>query len=71
RAVEIPGEPNSLTAEEAARFALDAGFEARPAESVKAALTELTRSEAPNGPARILICGSLYLAGKVLGENEG
>ena len=71
RAVEIPGEPNSLTAEEAARFALDAGFEARPAESVKAALTELTRSEAPKGPARILICGSLYLAGKVLGENEG
>jgi dihydrofolate synthase/folylpolyglutamate synthase len=71
RAVAIPGEANSLTAEEAARYALEQGFEAEPADSVAQALAALLRSQAPKGPARILICGSLYLAGKVLAENEG
>ncbi|WP_455374131.1 bifunctional folylpolyglutamate synthase/dihydrofolate synthase [Limibacillus halophilus] len=71
KAVAIPGEANSLTAQEAARYALEQGFEAEPAESVAQALASILRTQAPKGPARILICGSLYLAGKVLAENEG
>ena len=71
KAVAIPGEANSLSAQEAARYALEQGFEAEPAESVAQALASILRTQAPKGPARILICGSLYLAGKVLAENEG
>ena len=65
-AVAVPGEAASLSAEEAAREAAAAGFQARPSESVSAALGEIVRSGAA---ARILICGSLYLAGRVLAEN--
>ena len=39
------------------------GGAARPADSVAAALRELPRGE---GPARVLVCGSLYLAGEVM-----
>ena len=69
RAVAIPGEVNSLSAEDAARFAVAAGFQATPAESVRTALAGIAAAESAKGPARVLICGSLYLAGKVLGEN--
>jgi len=65
RAVAIPGETASLSAEAAARFAREAGHEAEPAPSLESAVAELS---AP-GPCRILICGSLYLAGKVMAEN--
>ena len=68
RCVAIPGEANSLSAEDAAaaatrHFCLDA----QPADSVAAAVGELV-GRVP-GPARILICGSLYLAGTILAEN--
>jgi dihydrofolate synthase/folylpolyglutamate synthase len=43
------------------------GFGARPASSVQSALSEIVALAAP--PFRILICGSLYLAGHVLAEN--
>ncbi len=39
------------------------GGVARPADSVASALRELPRGE---GPARVLVCGSLYLAGEVM-----
>jgi dihydrofolate synthase/folylpolyglutamate synthase len=39
-----------------------------PAESVAVALADILARE--TGPARILICGSLYLAGNVLAENS-
>jgi dihydrofolate synthase/folylpolyglutamate synthase len=65
-AVAIPGQPASLSAEDAAREAIQAGFQAQPSDSAAAAL----RSIAGNGaPGRVLICGSLYLAGHVLAEN--
>jgi dihydrofolate synthase/folylpolyglutamate synthase len=69
-AVEIPGEPASLSAEQAASEARAAGFEARAGKSVAAALRAITkdRTTGPK-PGRILICGSLYLAGQVLAEN--
>lgn len=67
RAVAVPGEPASLPAGDAARAADEAGFDAAPAASIAAALADIAASA--TGPARILVCGSLYLAGSVLREN--
>lgn len=67
KAVRIPGEAASLSAETAARYATEAGIDAAPAESVMQALT--AHVAAAERPGRILICGSLYLAGQVLREN--
>lgn len=67
-AVQIPGEPASLSAAEAAAAARESGFEAQEAVSVAAALSALTAQGGP--PRRVLICGSLYLAGRVLAENQ-
>nr|MCU0910836.1 bifunctional folylpolyglutamate synthase/dihydrofolate synthase [Paracoccaceae bacterium] len=46
--------------------ALDTGHRAVAAESVVASIRDIA---AADPSARILICGSLYLAGKVLREN--
>lgn len=63
--VAIPGEPNALTAEAAAAAARDVGIAATPRAGIAAAV-----AAAAEGPAgRVLICGSLYLAGRVLQEN--
>jgi dihydrofolate synthase/folylpolyglutamate synthase len=65
-AVSIPGEKNTLPATETADAARDAGIDAVTAPSVIEAL----RAVAAQTPgARVLICGSLYLAGSVLREN--
>jgi dihydrofolate synthase/folylpolyglutamate synthase len=66
-AVAIPGVEASLSAEEAAAEAGAAGFAARTAESVETALGDIL--EAATGPGRVLICGSLYLSGRVLADN--
>jgi len=68
KAVRIPGEAASLTAEAAAAQAVQAGIEAAPADSVISALKAIV--ETADRPGRILICGSLYLAGQVLGDNS-
>ncbi len=65
-AVSIPGEKNTLPAEETAAAARDAGMDAVTAPSVLEALRVIT---AEDPQARVLICGSLYLAGSVLREN--
>lgn len=65
-ALSIPGEANTLPAEVTADEARKAGFEATTAASVDEAITAIT---AKDPKARILICGSLYLAGHVLREN--
>ncbi|WP_413867614.1 bifunctional folylpolyglutamate synthase/dihydrofolate synthase [Albidovulum sp.] len=65
-AVSIPGEANTLSAEETQAAAARAGIEADTAGSVLAAVTRIA---AADPGARILICGSLYLAGGVLREN--
>ncbi len=67
RAVAIPGEPNSLSAAEAAAHAEACGISAQSAGDTATALRELVA--AAEGPGRVLICGSLYLAGKVLADN--
>ena len=65
-AVEIPGEKNTLPAEVTRDAARAAGLPADTAPSVAAALSDIA---AGNPQARVLICGSLYLAGQVLREN--
>jgi dihydrofolate synthase/folylpolyglutamate synthase len=65
-AVSIPGEANTLSAEDTQAAAKHVGIDANTAESVLAAIKEITRHDPA---ARILICGSLYLAGGVLREN--
>jgi dihydrofolate synthase/folylpolyglutamate synthase len=67
RAVAIPGEQASLSADEAAEVARAAGLAAEPAESIDDAVKAIVAGS--SGPARVLICGSLYLAGKVLATN--
>ncbi len=67
-ALGIPGEAATLPAEDTARHAAAAGLpEVHTAVDLAAALDRIARA-APG--ARILICGSLYLAGHVLRENE-
>ncbi|APX22835.1 MAG: bifunctional folylpolyglutamate synthase/dihydrofolate synthase [Rhodobacteraceae bacterium] len=65
-AVSIPGEANTLLAEETARIAGTVGLRAETADSVADALGRIADRE-PG--ARVLICGSLYLAGNVLRSN--
>ncbi|CUH53976.1 bifunctional folylpolyglutamate synthase/dihydrofolate synthase [Shimia marina] len=65
-AVSIPGEANTLTAEETAGHAKEAGFEAHVAQSVAAAQADILKRDPK---ARVLICGSLYLAGNILREH--
>ena len=65
-AVSIPGEKNTLPAEATRDAALAAGIQATTAASVAEALSDIT---ARDPEARVLICGSLYLAGSVLREN--
>ena len=65
-AVSIPGEMNTLSADDTTAAARAVGLPADPADSVSAALTAILTKD-PN--ARVLICGSLYLAGRILQEN--
>ena len=65
-AVDIPGEAATLPAQETREFAQKAGLPATTAPDVATALQTILQT-APD--ARILICGSLYLAGRILQEN--
>ncbi|MEM9797791.1 MAG: folylpolyglutamate synthase/dihydrofolate synthase family protein [Pseudomonadota bacterium] len=66
QAVDIPGETNTLSAAETSEAARQAGIAAETAPNLSAAVDRIV---AASPEARILICGSLYLAGKVLQEN--
>jgi dihydrofolate synthase/folylpolyglutamate synthase len=65
-AVSIPGEANTLPAEVTAQMAAMVGMSAGTAASVHEAIRAIV---AQDPEARILICGSLYLAGTILREN--
>jgi dihydrofolate synthase/folylpolyglutamate synthase len=65
-AVSIPGEKNTLSAAETQAAATAVGLPATTADSVLDALRTIA---AADPQARVLICGSLYLAGQVLREN--
>jgi dihydrofolate synthase / folylpolyglutamate synthase len=66
-AVSIPNEKNTLPAQTTRDAARSAGIDAVTALSVAEALAEIAATEPE---ARVLICGSLYLAGMVLRENS-
>lgn len=59
------GRHSGASPSELAQAASQVGFEAKPEETLKAALQRAAALQ----PARILICGSLYLAGEVLAAN--
>ena len=63
--VPIREEENAFTAEDLAAIAAAEGFEVVAASSVPNALMQ-SRAALGGRPARVLICGSLYLAGHVL-----
>lgn len=65
-AVSIPDEINTVPAEDTAAAAAKVGMDATTAPDVATAINQIVAT-APN--ARILICGSLYLAGHVMREN--
>jgi dihydrofolate synthase/folylpolyglutamate synthase len=64
--VSIPGEANTLPADQTAQAAQHVGLAGRAADTVTEALQAIL---ADDPHARVLICGSLYLAGAVLREN--
>jgi dihydrofolate synthase/folylpolyglutamate synthase len=71
--VEIPGEAASLGAGALYDIARHAGLDAAPGEDLEDAMLQITaRAQMDRGEVspRILICGSLYLAGQVLAENR-
>ena len=65
-AVTIPDEEASIGGDEAAAVARRNGIDALEVASVADGVARLIGER---GPARILICGSLYLAGTVLADN--
>ncbi len=65
--VSIPGEAATMTAKETVDVAIDVGFEASVSENVESAIKEIIKQDQN---ARILICGSLYLAGNILQKNS-
>jgi dihydrofolate synthase/folylpolyglutamate synthase len=65
-AVSIPDEPATLSAEDTAKVAAQVGMKTDQSASVLQAVQSIMSND-PN--ARILICGSLYLAGAILREN--
>ncbi len=67
RGVSIPGEAATLLAAETVEAAIDCGLVAEISDSVRAAIGAIIAVEPQ---ARILVCGSLYLAGSVLRENS-
>ena len=64
--VGIPGQTNGRPADDVAQMARDAGLEAVSMPDIE---TALERASVVSPPPRIVICGSLYLAGEVLARN--
>jgi dihydrofolate synthase/folylpolyglutamate synthase len=68
--VPITTTTTARTPEDLADLARCAGLEATPFQSLDAALADVAACAAKDGePPRILICGSLYLAGEVLARS--
>ncbi len=68
--LSIPGETATLTSDELADFAETAELDAVEVEDAEEAMRLIAGEEdVAITPPRILICGSLYLAGRILREN--
>jgi dihydrofolate synthase/folylpolyglutamate synthase len=68
RGIAIVGEAASQTAEQIASAARSAHIRAMPAKNLEQAIDDIVTADP--APGRILICGSLYLAGAVLAQND-
>ena len=68
RAVPMPEGHSAYTPAEACAKAAEVGLECQPANDIGAALEDLLATQP--APMRILICGSLYLAGAVLADRK-
>lgn len=66
-AISIPDEANTLPAAATAQAAITAGLQATQAPDIETAVKQLSTT---HPGARLLVCGSLYLAGQVLRDNE-
>lgn len=66
--VALKGEENALSAEEATSLAKSVGIPSIVSSGIETALARIPRQQAK--PGRILICGSLRLAGQVLNKNR-
>jgi dihydrofolate synthase/folylpolyglutamate synthase len=69
-AVAIPGDHASLSAEDCVKAGTAVGLISNGYPSVEAALRSVVDAHDDGPPCRVLICGSLYLAGTVLAENR-
>lgn len=69
RCVTIPGEAAAIPAADLAEIAMKAGLDATTADSALDAALSIV-SGAGAGPARVLICGSLYFAGSILSDHR-
>ena len=67
RAIPFPEGHAAYTPQEACAKAADVGLDCAPANDIGAALEDLLATQP--APMRILICGSLYVAGEVLVRN--
>lgn len=67
-AVDIPGDHDAMSAAELAAEASNVGIQGRMAASVRSAVQMIAKEAHADTPPKILICGSLYLAGEVLKE---
>lgn len=67
--VPVKSSDAGIPASELSGMAVGTNLNARPVGSVGEALDHISRRHS-DGPPRILICGSLYLVGEVLLENE-
>ncbi|HYD05868.1 MAG TPA: folylpolyglutamate synthase/dihydrofolate synthase family protein [Reyranella sp.] len=67
RAVPFPEGHSAYTPDEACQKAAEVGLDCLPVNDIGAALEDLLATQP--APMRILICGSLYLAGAVLARN--
>lgn len=70
-AIAVPGEENTIPAVELARTAIAVGLDARPYDSIEHAVRAAGEIAGGDTPSRIIIGGSLYLAGNVLALHRG
>ena len=68
RAVSVPGQENSLNPETSVDIAKQLNMDAGASPDVSSAIENIIKSDG-GADGRILICGSLYLAGHVLAKN--
>ena len=68
--VTIPNEAAAIPAADLAAIANSAGLQAVTAETAVDAAHAITRQYQKQGAARVMICGSLYLAGHILADHQ-